>query len=126
VVEYRIDSVQRLIIVTGDYATPEEWTALLARVLADPDRRPGFGYLRDLRSVTSGVDVATIRQVVAVFRKVWSQLEISRAALVATAAVDSIAIAQVLATEAQMPLGAFTSYDAAVEWLRDGLTQPQP
>ncbi len=118
-IEYRIDSPRRLIIVTGDYATPAEWTALLARLIADPERRAGFGYLRDLRSATADVDVETVRQVVAVFRAVWTQLEVSRAALVTTSGISAAAVAQVLATEQEMPVRAFTSYASAVEWLED-------
>jgi hypothetical protein len=120
VIEYRIDSPRRLIIVTGGYATPEEWTALLARLIADPERRPGFGYLRDLRSVPGDANVDAVKAVVAVFRQVWPQLELSRAALVTGAAIGAAAVAQVLATEQEMPLEAFTSYADAVDWLRDG------
>jgi hypothetical protein len=119
-VDYRIDSAQKLIFVTGGYATPAEWTALLERLIADPERRPGFGYLRDLRTVTAEVDVATVRAVVAVFRRMWAQLEISRVALVTGSVLSAAAVAQVLGTEQEMPVRAFTDYAAAVDWVQDG------
>jgi len=47
--QYVIDPARRLTTITGEYAVPEEWAALLGTILRDPEWQPGFAFLRDLR-----------------------------------------------------------------------------
>ena len=119
-IDYTIDPAQELIVITGNYGTPEQWVELLGRLLADPRRQPGFGILRDLRGASKNADVQMIVGIIEVVRRMWPQLQASRAAVVTTEAIDTAAVSQVLAAERQIPLRAFTSYAAAVDWLRDG------
>ena len=79
-----------------------------------------MGVLRDLRGATTKADVKMVMGIIDVVRRIWPQLQASRAAMVTTVAIDTAAVAQVLAAEQEIPLRAFTSYAAAVEWLRDG------
>ena len=119
-IDYAIDPGQKLIVITGDYATPEQWMELLGRLRADPQRQPGFAVLRDLRGARENADVQAIVGIIDVIRRMWPHLQLSRAAVVTTDAIDTAAASQVLAAEQQIPLRAFTSYQSAVEWLRDG------
>jgi hypothetical protein len=119
--EYAIDAAQQLVTITGEYAQPEEWQQLLQRLLDDPRRRPGFAFLRDLRQATRPVDAATVIGIIDVVRHYWPQLQPCRAAMVTPLGVDPAAlVAHALADAQHIPLRAFTSYDDAIGWLREG------
>ncbi len=123
--QYRIDAAQQLVTITGEYAQPEEWKELLARVLNDPRRRPGFAFLRDLRDATTPVDAATVVGIIDVVRRYWPQLQPSRAAIVTPRDVDPAAlVAHALADAQHIPLQAFTSYEEALTWLHEGTVPP--
>jgi hypothetical protein len=118
---YTIDVDRRLITITGEYADAGEWKDLLGRILSDPRRTPGFAFLRDLRGATRPVDAATVVAIVEVVKRFWPQLQPSRAAIVTPLSVDPAAlVAHALADAQQIPMQAFNSYEAAMEWLREG------
>ena len=62
--DYLIDSEQRLITITGEYADAEAWKFLLSRVLHDPRYDAGFAFLRDLRRATTPVNTSAVARVV--------------------------------------------------------------
>jgi hypothetical protein len=116
---YSIDEAEQLVTITGDYSDAGEWQGLLARVLADPRRRPGFAFLRDLRQATHPVDAATVVQIIAVVRQFWPHLRPRRAAILTRHDIDPAAmVAHALADAENMPLQAFNSHEAAMAWLR--------
>jgi hypothetical protein len=116
---YTIDETKQLVIITGEYSVAAEWHDLLARVLADPRRRPGFGFLRDLRDATRPVDAAAVVAIIGVVRHFWPHLRPSRAAILTRNDIDPAAmVAHALADAENMPLQAFNTYEAAMAWLR--------
>jgi hypothetical protein len=116
---YTIDQDQRLITIVGEYAHPDEWKALLSRVLHDPRRKPGFAFLRDLRAATTPVDAATVVGIMNVVRAFWPLLQPSRAAVLTPREVDTAALtAQALADAEHMPLQVFNAYQEAMDWLQ--------
>lgn len=117
--DYAIDTDTRLITITGEYSDANEWRVLLARVLADPRRKPGFGFLRDLRGATKPVDAETVVQIMDVVRRFWPQLQPSRAAILTNSSENPAAlVAHALADAQQLPMRAFNSYDEALTWLQ--------
>jgi hypothetical protein len=115
---YVIDRGQRLVVITGEYADDGQWRALLQRIAHDPDHEPGFSFLRDLRSAKHPVDPSTVMRIISVVREFWALLQVRRAAIVTPRDQDTPAlVAHALAQDEQIPLQAFTSYNAAVEWL---------
>ena len=116
---YSIDEHERLVTITGEYATAEEWQAFMDQVVNDSRRQAGFRYLRDLRGATRPVDASAVVRIIEVVRSVWPALQPSRVAVVASTDIDPAAVAHALAGEHHMPLMAFTSYDQAMKWLRD-------
>lgn len=124
---YHIDTERRLVTITGEYADDTEWRALLRRIGDDPAHQPGFAFLRDLRSARHPVDASTVMRIVAVVREFWEELRVSRAAIVTPRDRDAPAVvAHALAQEQEIPLRAFTSYDAAIEWLREPAAGHRP
>jgi hypothetical protein len=118
---YVVDPMQRLVVITGEYANAEEWTDLLGRVLADPKRGAGFAFLRDLRGATKPVDAAAVVQIMAVVRKFWPQLQPSRAAILTPLDVDAAALVAVAVADTErLPFRVFKAYDEAIQWLRQG------
>jgi hypothetical protein len=55
---YMIDTAQRLITITGEYADDGEWRVLLGQLLEDSRQRPGLPS-QGLRSASTLVDAAT-------------------------------------------------------------------
>lgn len=116
--EYTIDPSRRLVIITGEYGDDVEWRDVLERVGADPDYAAGFSFLRDLRNARHPVTPQVVARIVAVVREAWPLLQPRRAAMVAPRDLESpVMVAHALADDAEIPLRAFTSYDAALEWL---------
>ena len=123
---YDIDEARRLITITGEYAAAEEWRDLLSRILDDPRRKAGFGFLRDLRKATTPVDAATVVGIIDVVKRFWPILQPSRAAVLTPLKVDPAAlVAHALADAQHIPLRTFTSYEDALEWLEEGKSVPQ-
>ena len=121
---YTIDPTLRIITITGEYAGADEWRALLVRVLNDPQRKPGFAFLRDLRSATTPVTAATVVGVMDVIRQLWPQLQPAGIAVLTNLEVDPAALtAHAIADAEDIPLKVFRSYDDAVEWLRRGVSR---
>ena len=119
--EYRIDAGAGIVTITGDYADAGEWRVLLRTVAHDPDFRPGSAFIRDLRASSHPVDAETVVGIMAVVREFWSQLGVRRAAIVTRPGIDLPAMmAHALAEEAHLPVRAFTSYEDAMMWLREG------
>ena len=117
---YVIDPDARLITITGEYAGADEWQALLARVLADPQRRPGFAFLRDLRGATTPVDAAAVVGLMDAVRRFWPLLQPSRAAVLTPREFDPAALAaHALADTHELPLRTFREYESAIAWLRE-------
>jgi hypothetical protein len=117
---YVIDPDARLITITGEYAGADEWQALLARVLADPQRQPGFAFLRDLRGATQPVDAAAVVGLMDAVRRFWPLLQPSRAAVLTPREFDPAALAaHALADTHGLPLRTFREYESAIAWLRE-------
>jgi hypothetical protein len=118
---YIIDPTEQLVVITGEYSDSEEWQRVLARILTDPQLRGGFGFLRDLRGATTPVDAATVVGLMDAVRRFWPLLQPSRAAVLTPRDFDPAAFAaHALADSYGLPLRMFTSYEAAMEWLREG------
>ena len=118
---YAIDADARLIVITGEYADADGWRELLAAVLHDPRREPGFAFLRDLRQATTPVDAATVIGIMEAVRRFWPLLQPSRAAILTPREFDTAALtAHAIADTDHLPIRMFTSYDAALEWLSGG------
>ncbi len=116
---YSIDEAERLVTITGEYSAAHEWHDLLGRILADPRRRPGFAFLRDLRQATRPVDAATVVGIISVVRQFWPDLRPTRAAILTRHDIDPAAmVAHALADADNLPLQAFNSFEAAMAWLR--------
>ena len=116
---YTIDIDQQLITITGEYADAGEWAELLARILSDPRRAPGFSVLRDLRDATTPTDAATVVSAMSVVRRFWPQIQPSRAAILTRNDIDpSALVASALADAHGLPLRTFRSIDAAMQWLQ--------
>ena len=120
---YRLDPAGQLVIITGDYAEPDEWRKLLTNVADDPNYRRGSSFIRDLRTSQHPVDAQAVIGIIAVVREFWPRLGTHRAAMVTRQVIDVPAvIAEALASDERMPLRAFTSYDEALEWVNRGRT----
>lgn len=118
---YRIDSHQRIVTITGDYAEPAEWRTLLAAIAADPRDVRGYGFLRDLRTSTHPVSPEAVIGIIAVVREFWSTLRVERAAILTRPGIDVPAtVAHALAEDQRLPLRAFASYEDAIAWLKTG------
>ena len=116
---YEIDPGRRLVTIEGEYADEADWKALLMALMHDPAYERGFGFLRDLRSAQHPVDAATVVRIFEVVRSFWDILGVRRGAIVTPRNMDAAAVvAHALADEEHLPLCAFTSYDAAMEWLQ--------
>ena len=87
-------------------------------MIADPRRGQGFTILRDLRAAKTPVNIASVIGIIEAVSRSWPQLEASRAAIVTADDIDLAAVAHALADEQKIPLRAFTSLAAAMEWLR--------
>ena len=117
---YAIDVEQQLVTITGEYADAREWHELLARILTDPRRKAGMGFLRDLRGATKPVDAETVVGIIAVVRRFWPELQPRRAAVLTPLQIDTAAlVAHAVADAEHIPLRTFTSYDEAMAWLRN-------
>jgi hypothetical protein len=121
---YTIDPTLRIVTITGEYAGADEWRSLLTRVLNDPQRQAGFGFLRDLRTATSPVTAATVVGVMDVIREFWPLLEPTGIAVITPLEVDPAALtAHAIADAEHVALRVFRSYDDALEWLRRGVSK---
>jgi hypothetical protein len=117
---YRIDPLQRIVTITGDYAEPAEWRTLLAEVSADPEYHRGFSFIRDLRASEHPVSAQAVIGIIAVVRAYWEKLGVYRAAIVTRPGVDVPAMmAAALAEDEHIPLRAFTLYDDALAWVTE-------
>jgi hypothetical protein len=115
---YVIDPTQSLVTITGKRAGADEWKALLARMLLDPRWEPGFAVLRDLRRTTPA-DADSALPIMEVVRQFWPHLRPARAAIL-THDLDAASLtSEALAATHGLPIQVFTSYEAAVEWLRE-------
>jgi hypothetical protein len=118
---YEIDQEREIVTITGDYADAAGWRVLLDAVAHDRQYRPGFNFIRDLRASTHPVSAQTVIGIIAVIREFWGALGARRAAIVTRPGIDDPAVmAHALADNEHIPLRAFTSYDDAVSWLREG------
>lgn len=116
---YTIDEAEQLVTITGEYSVAQDWHDLLSRILADPRRRPGFAFLRDLREATHPVDAAAVVAIISVVRQFWPHLRPTRAAILTRNDIDPAAlVAHALADAENLPIQAFNSLDAAMAWLR--------
>ena|SRR5688572_29690984 len=120
--DYRIDPTERLVVITGEYGDADDLRGLLARILQDPLLGPGFAFLRDRRGTITCVDVATVAEMVDAIGRFWPHIKPCRAAILMSRDSDTVALAaSELATTHDLSIRAFTSYHAALEWLRQGL-----
>ena len=122
---YILDPDNLLVTITGDYGSTEEWSALLARLQRDSRLKPGFAFLRDLRGAKTPVDVGTVVGVMDAVRRVWPLVRPSRGAILTPHTFDVAALtAHALADSHGLPMRMFTNYEAAIEWLREGILTP--
>ena len=118
---YDIDATDRIVTITGDYAQPSEWRALLTAVAEDPEYRPGYGFLRDLRHSAHPVSADVVMGIIAVVQEFWGRLGANRAAILTRPGIDIPAtVAHALAEDERLPLRAFNSHEDAVRWLIHG------
>lgn len=118
---YDIDAADRIVTITGDYAQPSEWRALLMAVAEDPQYRPGYGFLRDLRHSVHPVSADVVMGIIAVVQEFWGRLGAKRAAILTRPGIDIPAtVAHALAEDERLPLRAFNSHEDAVRWLIHG------
>jgi hypothetical protein len=116
---YRIDSGERIVTITGDYAQPAEWRRLLTDVTRDERFGPGFSFIRDLRASEHPVSPEAVIGIIGVVQEFWGKLGAHRAAIVTRPGIDNPAmVAHALADHEHIPLRAFTSYDDAIAWIR--------
>lgn len=120
--DYSIDVAARLVTITGQIATVEEWKDLLVRILQDPQLQPGFAFLRDRRGAIASTDVGTtVVAIVDATRRFWPHIQPSRAAILVSRKSDAgAAAAHALAEAHGFCVKAFTSYEEAIAWLRQG------
>jgi hypothetical protein len=117
---YNIDPEQQLITITGEYAEADEWRELLQRLLDDPRRQPGFGFLRDLRDATRPISATSVVALMDVVQRFWPLLQPSGAAILTPREFDPAAmVAHALADTHHLPMRVFNSLDTALEWLAD-------
>ena len=117
---YQMDRPNGLVTITGEYATSDEWLALCTAILRDPQFRPGFSFIRDMRGAVPPARDETVFETYRVVQQFWDRLEIRRAALVTEVAIFKLAHA--LAVEQALsarPVRAFTQYDDAIRWLQE-------
>jgi len=121
---YTVSSAEPLVVISGEYGDPVEWSRLLTEIVRDPRCQGGCAFLRDLRSAHHPVDVWTVVAVVELIRQHWPTVQPCRAAIVTR--IDEldipIQVAQALADTHQISINAFDSYDAALAWLREGFS----
>lgn len=122
---YSVDDREELVTITGEYSGADEWKPLLERIVHDNRIREGFAFLRDLRGATSPTDAATVVAVMEMVQRLWPRLKPSRGAIVTSRLIDPPAlVAHAIADAQRLPIEMFTSYDAAIEWLRHGRGAP--
>ena len=115
---YEIDPRRRIVTITGEYAEPAEWRALLAAIGDDPAYPGGCSFLRDLRDSRHPVTPESVMGIMTVVGEFWAQLQVRRAAIVTRPGIDPAAtVAHALAEDRRLPLRAFTSHDDAIAWL---------
>jgi CheY-like chemotaxis protein len=118
---YHVDPTERLVTITGEYGTADDWKRLLSHILHDPLLQPGFKFLRDRRGAAADVDVDTVVAVVDAIRRFWPHIQPSRAAVLISRECDPRAVAaSELADGHGLSIKAFTSYASAVKWLDEG------
>ena len=118
--QYVIDPARRLTTITGEYAVPEEWAALLGTILRDPEWQPGFAFLRDLREATTPVDAATVIRIMEVVKEFWPLLRPTRAAILTPRQFDpAVMTAHALADTDGLPVRMFSAVEPALEWLTE-------
>lgn len=118
---YDIQAARQLVVISGDYAEPDEWRVVLTRIADDPAYRAGSSFIRDLRHAEHPVSAQVVMGIIAVVREFWPRLGTHRAAMVTRHRIDVPAVvAEALASDEQMPLRAFTSYEDAIRWVSEG------
>ena len=123
--DYTVDSDHLLVTITGDYGTPDSWASLIKRIQRDPRLQPGFAFLRDLRASTTPIDAATVVGIMDAIRRAWPLVQPSRGAILTPHSYDVAALtAHALADGQGLPIQMFTTYEAAIQWLREGALSP--
>ena len=123
---YSVDSTARIVTISGDYAGVEDWMRLLTTIAVDPNCPRGCAYLRDLREGTVPTDADTLVAVMDSIGKAWQAVKPRRAAILTREGDDITAqVADALAGARKLPVRAFTSYDEAIRWLREGVAPPE-
>ena len=117
---YQIDCPNALVTITGEYATPDEWVALLTAVMRDAQFRSGFNFIRDIRGSMPPARAETVFEVQGVIQQFWDRLQVHRAALV----TDKTILRQAYALGVEhglrgLPVRAFARYDDAIRWLQE-------
>ena len=123
---YLVNATDQLVTITGDYSSAEEWAAMIEQIQRDTRLRPGFAFLRDLRSATTPVDVATVVTIMDAVRRAWPIVKPSRGAILTPHSFDVAALAaHALADSHGLAIRMFTNYEAAIEWLRAGTVKTE-
>ena len=116
---YEIARDESIVTVRGDFATADEWRALLKDIEQDLSDHAGcIGILRDRRAAVAPMDPHTIMSILDVVAQSWSGLRLCGVAILTRDADDvpgQISVA--IADSRGIPLMAFDSEDAARGWL---------
>lgn len=116
---YELTHSGRIVIIRGDFADLHEWRGILEEIASRwQDREGVVGILRDRRLANAPISQATIMSVVDLIADVWSGVR-ARGIAVLTARVHHFPeqIAAAVADLRGIPLQAFDSEDAALDWL---------
>ena len=114
---YVVDEPYRLVVISGDYSTPNDWDRLMTRLAQDPRIHPGFSFLRDLRGGSVPPEPAVVVAMFDIVRRFWPMMTPRRAAIVTTTDDSAALIAQALAGVHGLRIEVFTSFPDAVDWL---------
>src|SRR4051794_34419441 len=111
---YEIVPDDAIVTIRGDFATPDEWRAVLTHIAdALRDQTGLIGILRDRRGATAPVDAHTIVSIIDVIAQLWSGVRLCGIAILTGEADDlpgQIAVA--VADSCGIPLMASDSEEA--------------
>ena len=121
--EYLIDPGRRLVrmAIRGEI-TFAEWREAMDAILADPNYRPGFGFLVDLTDLVNAPETTFIRQVAGYFLGHRGELGAGRRAIVVTAqSIYGMArMEEILAEPSRVAVRPFYRFEDAEHWLQTG------
>jgi hypothetical protein len=120
-ITYRVDLERKLVLVTAEGTlTDADLRAYIGSVLTNPDARPGFYELADLRGVTRvEVSIAAIDVVTGTIQEFGQQIKETKSAVVASSrnAEEISRLYELLRTRVRATVKLFQDVDEAQAWL---------